>query len=302
MTERMPNRTRSALIILFITLIIVLVILVGDLVGRISAYSKIHGMEDEDNNEYRYDNYDNKGEVDDSKDIIETTCMMSYIGGFIVTALLIIGASILFSARNSYGPKQYNKAIAVFVLSIIAPVITILFSFFFGIFDVSRTGVIVTTFISIFAIVMFLSNYEFSKGLYKYIALTLGIGSTIPLLFITKVVMDSGVRISELKTICIHLMITDIGLIVGFSFYICSFWESLRYTKANPPRADNLQLRLMNQQAQQLKMEVEILRLQKEQMEVLKDIEADRISSTGVGLLVNINEADFTADEDSYTE
>ena len=275
MVERMPNRTRSALIILLIALIVVLVVLTADLVGRISAYSKIHGIEEEDDDEYDvyYDyNFEDEEDVEETEEIMGQTCAMTSIGSFIITVLFIIGASLLFSARNSYGPKHCNKTIAVFVLSIIAPTLPLIFSFLFEIFDVSQIGVILAISICLFTIAMFLSNTEFARKPSKYIALAVGIGATIPLLFVDDVIMDYDVRVSDLKTACILLMITDVGLIVGLSFYIHSFWESLRYTKANPPSSDSLQMRLMNQQSQQLKMEVEILRLQKQQMELLAEI------------------------------
>ncbi len=275
MVERMPNRTRSALIILMIALIVVLVALGADLVGRISAYSKIHNIEEEDDDGdryyYNYD-YDDEGEIDESKETMDTTCGMSALGGFIITVLFVIGASMLFSARNSYGPKHCNKAIAVFVLSIIAPTLPLIFSFLFEIFDVSHVGILFAITICLFTIAMFLSNTEFTRKPSKYIALAVGIGSAIPLLFVDDGIMDYEISLSRLKTACILLMITDLGLIVGLSFYIHSFWESLRYTKANPPSSDSLQMRLMNQQSQQLKMEVEILRLQKQQMELLAEI------------------------------
>ena len=275
MVERMPNRTRSALIILMIALIVVLVVLAADFVGRMSAYSRIHSIEEEDDDGdryYRNYDYDDEEEIEESEEIMGQTCAMTSIGAFIITVLFIIGASLLFGARNSYGPKHCNKAIGVFVLSIIAPTLPLIFTFLFEIFDVSQIGIIFAISICLFIIAMFLSNTVFARGPSKFIALIVGIGSTIPLLFVDDVIMDYDVRVSALKTACILMMITDVGLIVGLSFYVHTFWESLRYTKANPPSSDNLQLRLMNQQSQQLKMEVEILRLQKQQMELLADI------------------------------
>jgi len=263
MVESVPNRTRTGLILLLIMVIILLVTISVDLLGRMKGFSEISEEEEGD----YWKNHSNS-----AKGIYELSCMMSLYVGIAITILFIVGASIMFSARNSYGKVHTKRCIAAFALAISIPVFSVLFPFLFEIFNIKHLFIILSITISLFFTSLFLYNYEFVKSRLKFAPLVTGIVFSIPLMFIMKGFFDPySADTSQLKTNFILIMVTDFGLIIAFVLMILVIRISLKYTKAVKPQDDNLQLQLLYQQRQQLKMEVEILKLQKEQISLLSE-------------------------------
>jgi len=278
-----------------ITLIVVVVILAVDFVGRAKVYSDINDIEDPEDGRYGnyWDDYDEEDKYYEAKNVMEAWCGMDFFGGLIMAVLFIVSASLLFAARRSYGQRMERKFIAVFVLSIVIPVVVLVMWFIFNLFEVSNISIISAFSILLFNVALFLSLYDLDREKVKFAAFFTVILFTVPLFFIMYDFdmiggyYNSHDDFEHVKTACVLLMIADIGLIAGLSTYFYSFRKALQFTKANPPQQDSLEMRLMTQQAQQLRMEVEILRLQKEQMDLLSDIRSDRIEGASTGLLTH---------------
>jgi len=285
-----------------ITLIVVVVILAVDFVGRAKVFSDIYDIDPDYEDGYGHRDWDYyEGELDWSHRTMEETCLMDVFGGLIVSVFFIVAGSIMFSARRSYGPKMERKTIAVFVLSIVAPVVVLILWFLFNLFEITYISFIAALPILILNVAIYLSIFDLDQEKVKHVAFTSVIVFSVSLLLIRYNFdmirgdyVDSRDRLAYLKTACIILMISDIGLIASFSTYLYSFRKALQFTKANPPQQDRLEMRLMTQQAQQLRMEVEILRLQKEQMELLSDIRSERIEGASTGLLTHSDSDEST--------
>ena len=288
MGERISNRTRSALILLFIAFIIVLLVLCGDIVGRSRALIIVYDMEDPDEYDY-YEYYDNNKDFFQADEIMEMTCLMDTLTGFIIAVLFVVTISLLFQARSAYGERHTHKVTIVFTLSIILWISPIMMFFVFDLYNIRNSGIIFASTIILFSLASFLSTYEIGGKKHGIIALTLSILFSLPLLFVHKTVDGTYSSLSDFEMQCILLIIADIGLMVAMVFFLLSIKKAINYTKINHPRQDNLQLRLLNQQAQQLRTEIKILELQKEQMELLNEIKQIPPKTSDVRLLESGN-------------
>ena len=286
--ERRPNRTRTALIILLIAIIIASVVLFTDLLARIYMIYEFSGDSHEDDFEQSIPFF--------------MTCMLDQYATYIIFILYMIAISFLFSARNAYGQRHSRKVIGAFVLALTIPPLSIIFSFILIIFHTMNMGVVPAIGITTFLISILLGIYELTRKKTVISGCALGILSALPLLLITNqayTMMRSTSRLREYSSI---MVLVDVGLMGSMLLFIMAIRTALKYTKMYLPEDDRLQTRLLHQQAQQLRMEVEILRLQKEQMEVLEDIKADRIASSDIELLENKNEMEIPVEVESYTE
>jgi len=253
------------------------------------------------------DSYDDNDGIEDNDNFEESipfflTCMLDQYATYIIYILYIISISFLFSARNAYGQRHSRKVIGAFVLALTIPPLSIIFSFIFMLFHTMNMGIVPALGITVFLVSVLLSLYELSPKRTLISGCALGILSVLPLLLITGQIfsmMESTSRLIEYSYI---MVLVDVGLMASMALFIMSLRRALKYTKMYLPEDDRLQTRLLSQQAQQLRMEVEILRLQKEQMEVLHDIKADRISSADIELLETKNDTEFPVEVESYTE
>lgn len=286
--ERRPNRTRTALIILLIAIIIVVVVLFTDLLARIYMIYEFSGDSSGDDLEYSMPFF--------------LTCMLDQYATYIIYILYIISISFLFSARNAYGQRHSRKVIGAFVLALTIPPLSIIISFILMIFHTMNMGIVPAIGITVFLISILLSLYEFTSKRTVISGCALGILSVLPLLLITDQIFGMMESTSKLRDYSSIMVLVDVGLMGSMTLFIMSIRKALKYTKMYLPEDDRLQMRLLSQQAQQLKMEVEILRLQKEQMEVLEDIKTGRMASSDIELLENTNETELPVEVETYTE
>ena len=273
--------------ILLIAIIIVSVVLFTDLLARIYMIIEFSGRS------YRSDF--------ESSMPIFMTCMLDQFATYIIYILYIIAISFLFSARNSYGQRHSRKVIGAFVLALTIPPLSIIFSFMFALFHTMNMGIVPAISIIVFLVSILLSTYELASKKMVIAGCALGILSALPLLLITDQAYNMMRSLPNLREYLSIMVLVDVGLMGSMALFIMSIRTALKYTKMYLPEDDRLQMRLLSQQAQQLRMEVEILRLQKEQMEVLKDIKADRITSADIGLLENGNDEESLVEEESYS-
>ena len=286
MSEAVPNRTRSALILLLITVIVIIAILFVNIIGWIDIQRQ---TPDED--------YEDGLELGRSGSMC-LTCMFIYISSLVIFVLYIIGISFMFSARKAYGEKHGNKAVGAFVLALAIPVLSIAGNYIFSLFTVNQNGITYMITIVLFSISLLLVTFDLEGKWFSALACGIVILSSFPLLFITKISYDDSKH--NMHEIPIIMIMSSIGLIIGMMIFILAIKKGLDFTKANPPRQDNLHLRLLNQQAQQLRMEVDILRMQREQMEVLSDIKAERIEGANAGLLGHRGSVEFSVDKGQF--
>ena len=222
MAERIPNRTRSALILLLITVIVVLVTLVADLMARIYLISM--GQ--------------NEAEGFRGVEVFLMTCGFDALAMYIIYILLVVGISILFSARHAYGGLHARKIITSFVLTLIAPVVWFMFSFIFGIFMLRSFGIGPTMIIILFLIIIFLSTYELNGKRMGIFGLVIGILFALPLLALTNTVIQLGDKSEGLKHLASVFLVADIGLISSMTFFIISITKAMGYVSARPPRQE----------------------------------------------------------------
>ena len=287
MVERVPNRTRSALILLLIAIIVFIVILLANCLAFSSSLFRSYDEIDrsEEDRDYYYD--DEEEEEENLYYAIEPLGLSCGLNGYGLVAmyiLFIVGISLLFSARYAYGDKHGRTVIASFVLSILMPVLTGFLIFIIAIFELTTFGIVPTLPIILFLTAIFLTTFNIGGRKHGLIGLLIGVLFSLPLLYLNKSHMDMD-TLSELRTFCVTFLITITGLLVSMTMFLVSIKNAIGYTKAHSPRQDNLQLRLLNQQAHQLKTEIEILKLQKEQMSLLSEIKAIRAPSDDVKLI-----------------
>ena len=115
MKENSSNRTRSGLILLFITVIVVIAVLTGDFVGRMKA-SCDEGEEvvkeyDEDGNLYMVSTFTTY------PDTFEVTCVVSFIGGMMIAILFLGSMYVLLNRRENYGKKHSRNIVTAFILA-----------------------------------------------------------------------------------------------------------------------------------------------------------------------------------------
>ena len=235
MRERSTNRTRSGLILLFITVIAVIAVLTGDFVGRVKAYC---------NDEYEVvKEYDEEGNLymvttfNTYPNTFETTCVVSFLGGVVIAILFLGSMYVLLNRRENYGKKHSRNLVTAFILAHVlllmplgAPLID---SYFFKLgnnfyFDV--TGVVVILLLFLFTI--FFSTYELKGKRCGIIAIIIGALSTVPMFFL-KYYSSDGLNQSDIRADSRLLMITDVGLIIAMIFFLIAIRKALEYIKDN---------------------------------------------------------------------
>ena len=234
MTGKVSNRTRSGLILLSVTVLVVIGVLGVDLVGRM----KINNIDNEeiidrDDGEESYTPVFEEAWID--------TCSTSFLGGVIITFWFILGMSFLLKGRFSYGKKHSYKVILAFILSHIAPILPLIMYFYTPWEDpIWHTGVIVPYSIILFTIAIFLTTYEIGGKKFGILGLIYGIGSTIPLFFARMNLYSDGSWYSEeiiqpIRSDCRLMLITDIGLIIAMIFFLIALRKAMQYAKDNSP-------------------------------------------------------------------
>ena len=237
MTEKIPNRKRSGLILLFVTCLVIVGVLTGDFVGR----KKAHSYDLEDMIEKYYDDEGNitmESITFSNSMVFEETCSVSAIGGLLIGLFFIISMSILLKHRKTYGQQHSRKMAVAFFFSHMSLIIPLVLFFIIVVNDlslwyVSFAGLVLIIFT---VISVFLSTYELEGKKYGIIGLILGIGSVIPLLFLQleftdKSLLEDEAILSATKTDSFLMMITDLGLIIAMAFFLIAIWKAIKYVK-----------------------------------------------------------------------
>ena len=106
MAEKVRNHTRTALVVLLISVLVVIVILGIDLSQRRRVYKVASEI---DNSDDTYDDLTYWEEEEEVWGIMEELCGYLAIGFIVFTVLLLISMIGLYSNRNTMGEKHSRK-------------------------------------------------------------------------------------------------------------------------------------------------------------------------------------------------
>lgn len=234
MSEKVRNPTRNALILLLIVIFIIIGILGFNLAGNVKAYMLIKDKSEKD---VEYDEWgEPSGDFAEANEIMDNVCMASLTAGLIITVLVLISFTLLFSTRYNFGRKHSIKMVVALIILSLAPLFTGIVEFIYEVMYImdAQYGFVPAISIAFFIIALYLAISEIGGGKFGLIGLIVGVIAVLPPLPLKYDFWDFSY--SELNRTCISTMIADVGLMISMVFFIVAIWKSIRYVKELIPQ------------------------------------------------------------------